>query len=115
MSASDTCPYCGDGPEAIGTLNHIECVEALAAQIDQIQQRIAELEAGLQAARNAAFSEGLGRMEAEDTLAAERAKRCATCRKRDDTLLCPVWDHRDSDWCHKTPDGFGCHKWEARP
>ncbi len=29
-----TCPYCGDGMESVGTLNHIECVRALVAERD---------------------------------------------------------------------------------
>lgn len=32
-----TCPYCGDGMESIGTLNHIECVAALEAERDELE------------------------------------------------------------------------------
>jgi len=30
-----TCPYCGDGMESVGTLNHIECVVAIMAERDR--------------------------------------------------------------------------------
>lgn len=29
------CPYCGDGMESIGTLNHIECATKLLAEVDR--------------------------------------------------------------------------------
>ena len=35
---SDTCPYCGDGPECVGTNNHIECVEALMERLRQSRE-----------------------------------------------------------------------------
>ena len=36
---SDTCPYCGDGPESIGTNYHIECVEKLTKRIAELQDK----------------------------------------------------------------------------
>jgi len=38
-----TCPYCGDGPEAVGTVNHIECVEKLQAEIKRLRGLLAGL------------------------------------------------------------------------
>jgi hypothetical protein len=37
-----TCPFCGDGLEAIGTLNHIECVEKLSAELAALKWRRCE-------------------------------------------------------------------------
>jgi uncharacterized protein with PIN domain len=34
---SDTCPYCGDGLESIGTMNHIECVRAVMDEADRLR------------------------------------------------------------------------------
>jgi hypothetical protein len=31
------CPYCGDGMESIGTLNHIECATKLLAEVERLR------------------------------------------------------------------------------
>ena len=38
----NTCPYCGDGEEAIGTLHHLECAIALHARVAELEKKIAE-------------------------------------------------------------------------
>ena len=32
------CPYCGDGMESIGTLNHIECATELLAKVERLNK-----------------------------------------------------------------------------
>jgi hypothetical protein len=41
----DTCPYCGDGPQCVGTVNHIECVAALEAENAELTARAETAEA----------------------------------------------------------------------
>ena len=49
------CRFCGDGPDCVGTMNHIECVEKLMGTASIMREnavdrekRIAELEAELE-------------------------------------------------------------------
>lgn len=34
------CPYCGDGMESIGTLNHIECATKLLAEVERLRNAV---------------------------------------------------------------------------
>jgi len=36
------CPYCGDGMNSVGTLNHIECVRALTDHLVEIEDELSD-------------------------------------------------------------------------
>lgn len=73
-----TCPFCGDGMESVGTLNHIECVAALmadnaglAAESDLVIGSIACWVNRLPKELGAAIAEGQALARHNDTDAAQ--------------------------------------------
>lgn len=117
-----TCPYCGDGTESIGTLNHIECVGDLMQKRAAEKQRADEAEAAAEIMsrhRNDFYERAIA---AEAKLAAAEAtveRRCWTCRnhvylshggnayKSDSAVACPMFGRGFE------ADGF-CHHWAER-
>jgi hypothetical protein len=99
------CDFCGDGPESIGTMYHIECVERL-------MERIAELEGTASIMRaNAVDREGrIAELEAEnaelDALVNANTDHMTevgvdACRERDEHIL-------KSDWMREYEHGLFC-------
>lgn len=38
----NVCPYCGDGMNSVGTLNHIECVRALTEHLVELEDELSD-------------------------------------------------------------------------
>ena len=85
---------------------------------DTLREGIAESEAELAAARDAAFSEGIARGEAVAELAALNGRRCENCKSWEADRVGPEYGT-----CHQgvldglvdtTTNSFGCNQWTAR-
>ena len=127
------CPFCGDGPQSIGTNNHIECVESLMAERDTAlaiaalyegwQKKPEDVLSGVEEIA-APYARRLAELRAEN----ERLRVCGTCRHAAAVRVCAgVWTmtcgagaHGDKrhitvhSHCHFTPSRWAPYWEEAQ-